>query len=96
MNEILERGLEFLRHRSASYREVFLGHGKATDEVLKDLATFCRAHTSTFHVEHSMSDRLDGRREVWLRVAHHLNLNEEQLWAIYGNHSITDSEPKEE
>lgn len=93
--ELYERGLELLRNRSSSYRAVFLGHGTATDEVLKDLARFCRAHESTFHYEHSMSDRLDGRREVWIRIAHHLNLSEEQLWSIYGNRSITDTEPKE-
>jgi hypothetical protein len=91
---LLERGLELLRHRAASYRDVFLGHGQSTDDVLQDLAKFCRAHESTFHVEHSMSDRLDGRREVWLRIAHHLHLNEEQLWAIYGNKSIPP-EPEE-
>lgn len=85
---LLDRGLALLKHRSASYRDVFLGHGRATDDVLKDLAQFCRAHESTFHVEHSMSDRLDGRREVWLRIANHLNLSEEQLWQIYGNKQI--------
>lgn len=90
-----ERGLQILRQRSASYREVFLGHGKSTDEVLKDLAKFCRAHESTFHPDHSMSDRLDGRREVFLRIAHNLHLSEEALWAIYGNHSILGN-PREE
>jgi hypothetical protein len=91
---LLERGMALLRHRSMSYRDVFLGHGKSTDDVLYDLAKFCRAHESTFHVEHSMSDRLDGRREVWLRIAHHLQLSESQLWGIYGNKSIS-SEPEE-
>jgi len=94
MNEIVERALEFLRHRADDYRTVFLGHGAATDRVLADLAKFCRAHESTFHVEHTVSDRLDGRREVWLRIERYLELNEEQLWQLYGNKSI-ESEPKE-
>ena len=89
---LLERGLALLRHRSMSYRDVFLGHGQSTDDVLQDLAKFCRAHESTFHVEHSMSDRLDGRREVWLRIAQNLHLSEEQLWEIYGNKSIKEEE----
>lgn len=94
VHRLIERGMALLRHRSMSYRDVFLGHGPSTDDVLQDLAKFCRAHESTFHVEHSMSDRLDGRREVWLRIAHHLHLSEEQLWAIYGNKSLP-SEPEE-
>ena len=91
---LLERGMALLRHRSMSYRDVFLGHGTSSDDVLHDLAKFCRAHESTFHVEHSMSDRLDGRREVWLRIAHHLHLSESQLWQIYGNKNI-QSEPED-
>jgi hypothetical protein len=38
-----------------------------------------------------VSDRLDGRREVWLRIASHLNLTEEQLWELYGSKTL----PKE-
>lgn len=95
MMDLLERGLELLRHRSASYRDVFLGHGQSSDDVLQDLAKFCYAYRSTFHVEHTISDRLDGRREVWLRIAQHLHLDEEQLWEIYGNKSITNDSPKE-
>lgn len=91
---LLERGMALLRHRSMSYRDVFLGHGRSSDEVLQDLAKFCRAHESTFHVEHSISDRLDGRREVWLRIAHYSHLSESQLWDIYGNKSI-QSEPED-
>ena len=26
---------------------------------------------------------MQGRREVWLRLAHHLNMSEEQLWNYY-------------
>ena len=91
---LIERGMALLRHRSMSYRDVFLGHGRSTDDVLHDLAKFCRAHESTFHVDHSMSDRLDGRREVFLRISHYLHLSETQLWDIYGNKSI-QSEPED-
>ena len=86
---LLIKAQEWLRSRQLAYQRVFLGHGFDTDIVLQDLAKFCRAHESTFHVEPSISDRLDGRREVWLRIAHHLHLTDEQLWSIYGNKSLT-------
>lgn len=86
---VLERAREWLRSRQLAYHRVFLGHGTDTDEVLQDLAKFCRAHESTFHADPRVAAMLDGRREVFLRIAHHLHLDDEQLWAIYGNHSLT-------
>ena len=79
-----------LANRALSYQRVFLHKGLDTDRVLLDLAKFCRARESTFHPDHSVSDRLDGRREVWLRIMHHLKLSEEQLWALYGNQRLPD------
>lgn len=87
---VLERAKEWLRGRQAAYQRIFLDHGYDTDLVLQDLAKFCRAHETTFHVEHSVSDHLDGRREVWLRIQQHLRLTDDELWKIYGNHSLTD------
>jgi hypothetical protein len=86
---LIQQAREWLRTRHTAYQRLFLGHGIDTDLVLQDLAKFCRAHVSTFHVEPAMSDRLDGRREVWLRISHHLHLTDEQLWDIYGNKSLT-------
>ena len=37
----------------------------------------------------------EGRREVWLRIAQHLNLSEENLWRAYGG-PITRSKPDEQ
>jgi hypothetical protein len=51
--------------------------------VLEDLAKFCRAHESTFHAEERVAGRLDGRREVWLRIQQHLQLSEDALWKLY-------------
>lgn len=81
---LLERAQRFLFRRRHAYRQVFTPDNVFTDEVLRDLAKFCRAHESTFATDHSLSDRLDGRREVWLRIQHHLKLTEEDLWRIYG------------
>ena len=92
---MLEKAREWLRSRQSAYQRIFLGHGIDTDIVLKDLAKFCRAHDSTFHVDARVSDILTGRREVFLRIAHHLKLTDDEIWKIYGNHSLTDSVPKE-
>lgn len=78
-----EAVLNFLRRRQTAYRRVFDRENVYTNEVLRDLAKFCRAHDSTFHADHAMSDRLDGRREVWLRIQQHLNLTDEELWKLY-------------
>ena len=79
-----------LRSRALAYKRIFLGHGKDTDAVLADLARFCRASESTYHVDQRLSDILVGRREVILRISHHLQLSEDQLWGLYGNKSLPD------
>jgi hypothetical protein len=70
-----------LANRRHAYREVF--KGPLAEDVLKDLAKFCRAHESTFHVEQSAHALAEGRREVWLRIAYHLNLSPDDLWRLY-------------
>lgn len=92
MPSLLEQARQFLLDRRADYRAVFVP-GPSTDRVLKDLAKFCRAHTSTFHPDHAVSDRLDGRREVWLRLQNQLHMTDDQLWELYGNRNLpTDSD----
>lgn len=86
---MLELAKRYLSGRQSAYQRVFAKESVDARIILEDLAKFCRAHESTFHVERSMSDRLDGRREVWLRIAHHLQLTEDQLWELYGNHTLT-------
>lgn len=83
--EMLDKARAFLRGRQHDYQITF--SGVQAQRVLADLARFCRAHRSTFHPEHAASDRLDGRREVWLRIQQHLKLDDEQLWKLYGKGS---------
>jgi len=71
----------FLFRRRHVYRATF--NGPVAHEVLVDLARFCRAHESTHAKDSRDAARLDGRREVWLRIAHHLELPPEQLWELY-------------
>lgn len=80
------------RRRNA-YRGVFLNPdgqvGVASNIVLADLKKFCRADRSTIQVSHLQqrvdpiaSALLEGRREVWLRIMHHLNVSDKDLFAI--------------
>jgi hypothetical protein len=78
---MIDRVKSYLRTRAQDYRQVFSGvHG---ERVLDDLAKFCRAHESTFNPDARMEGVLQGRREVWLRIARHLKMTEEELWSHF-------------
>ena len=80
----------FLAERQTDYIRTFgTPHGA---KVLADLAKFCRARESTFHADPRVHALAEGRREVWLRIAQHLNLTEEDLWRAYGG-PINVSQP---
>jgi hypothetical protein len=87
---------QFISRRRLAYVRTFDTQSPFAEEVLRDLARFCRANASTFHPDARVEGRLDGRREVWLRIVNHLNLTDEQLWAIHApapittNHGDTD------
>jgi len=85
VSSLIEQARDFLFRRRTAYVKTFLN--PFGDEVLRDLAKFCRAHATTFHAE--------GRREVFLRIAHHLNLSEDELWRLYGNNSAPVRNPNE-
>ena len=73
---------QFLSERRIDYVKTF--DTPAGEKVLADLAKFCRAHESTFHADPRVHAVAEGRREVWLRLQHHLQLTDEQLWKLYG------------
>lgn len=78
----LQQLRDFLsRRRNAYCKTFFTPHG---EEVLADLARFCRAHETTFHQDPRAHAVAEGRREVWLRLQKHLQLTDEQLWKLYG------------
>lgn len=58
--------------------------GPVAEIVLADLARFCRAHQSTFHQDPHLASKLDGRREVWLRIQRYLEMTDEEIWAMHG------------
>jgi hypothetical protein len=74
---------ELFRSRKRNYQLVFNKEDQAVLGVLKDLARFCRANESTFNKDPRIQANLDGRREVWLRITNHLQLNNEELYNLY-------------
>jgi len=76
------RILQFLRSRKTDYQLTF---GSVSGKrVLTDMAKFCRAFKSTYNADPYIAARLDGRREMWLRIQDHLCLTPEELSVIYG------------
>lgn len=73
---------DFISRRRTAYVKTFLNNVFG-QEVLADLARFCRANESTFHPDARAHAVAEGRREVWLRIQRHLQLTDDQLWALY-------------
>lgn len=74
--------LDVFRHRRRAYQLAF--GSPAGREVLEDLATFCRVCKPTYHADPRMDAIVEGRREVFWRIQHHLGLTSEQLVELYG------------
>ena len=78
---ILTHARLFISRRRTAYVKAFTG--PFGEEVLADLAKFCRATETTFHIDPRIHAVAEGRKEVWLRIQRHLQLTDEQLWAIH-------------
>ncbi len=61
-----------------AYQIVF-GDGPAGQTVLDDLSRFCRAEEPCWSEDQRHHARLEGRREVWLRIQAELKLPVEDL-----------------
>jgi hypothetical protein len=82
MTDLIRRMRDFLSARRTSYVRTF--SNPPGQEVLADLAKFCRASEPTFHPDPRVHAMLEGRREVWLRIQAHLQLSDAELWAKFG------------
>lgn len=80
--DAVTKAKQYLFRRRTAYVKTF--DGPLAEEVLMDLARFCRAHTPTFHPDPRIAAQLDGRREVWLRIQSHLRLSDDELWRLMG------------
>ena len=81
-----EKATEFkarMQGLSIAYSRVFEKQSPFTHEVLKDLAKFCRASETTFHQDPRIHAVLEGRREVWLKIANALNMTPEELYELH-------------
>lgn len=85
---LIDRARNYLARRRTAYVKTF--SGPFGEEVLADLAKFCRANQSTFHADPRVHAVAEGRREVFLRISQHLNLTDEQLWRLYGQPTRTE------
>jgi hypothetical protein len=88
---LIDAAMQLLRNRSHAYRITFTG--PRAEEVLADLAKFCRATESTFHPDPRAHAVAEGRREVWLRIQHQLKLSDDDLWKRYGGTTPTKEAP---
>ena len=91
MIEALKR---YLGNRRRAYQRVFGTGNPDAVVVMQDLARFCRAYQTTVTSDARASAVLEGRREVWLRIQQHLQLDEDTLWQLY--HGRTVKEPDNE
>lgn len=68
--------------RSLAYKRALLDKGHPNvwaQQMLKDLEQFCYAKKTTFHENERAHVLAEGRREVWLRIQHFLNISEAEL-----------------
>ena len=72
-----------LKATHLAYNQVFSRENVFTQDVLSDLAKFCRAHASTFHSDPRIHAALEGRREVWLLIQNYLNLSQDELYKLH-------------
>jgi len=80
-NEV--RAVDVIRRRKAAFRETFDENNLSNQMVMEDLARFCRAGQTTFHADARIDALLQGRKEVWLRIANHLGLDETELVDLF-------------
>lgn len=84
IQQLVEKTKHFLGGRRLAYRRVFNKESQDARDVLVDLAKFCRAHSTVYTATERETWLLIGRNEVWLRIQQHLNLTDDELWALYG------------
>lgn len=82
MADIIQATWNYLRGRKRAYLQTF--GNPVGEQVLRDLAKFCRAHETCFHADPRVHAALEGRREVFLRITQNMHLSTEELYRLYG------------
>ena len=71
----------FFQRRQSAYKKTF--DNPEGRKVLADLRRFCRATQPTADVNNvNTTFLLEGRREVWCRIAAHLQLTDEDVYNL--------------
>jgi hypothetical protein len=78
-----ERLKLFFKKRKIAYTRVFDAQSPFTRVVLSDLEKYCCAYQSTFHKDERVCLILQGRRDVFLRIAENLNLDLEDIYNLH-------------
>lgn len=86
--DAIDRLKNFLVTRKQAYCQVFKLEDKFAKTVLEDLAQFCRANETTFHADPRVHAVLEGRREVFLRITAHLELDSAELMKLFGRKDL--------
>ena len=80
LSDVRDKLRAIFASRQQNYKRTF--HGPVAREVLRDLAKFCRANKSVFDESQRATDIAIGRNEVWLRIANHLELSQDELFRL--------------
>lgn len=83
---------EYFHERCIAYNRAFDKQSPFTQTVMDDLAKFCRANESTYHVDARAHALMEGRREVFLRIQEFLSLNADQMLEKYTKSNLNDQE----
>lgn len=86
IRERLRELLDALGNRKRAYQQVF--GNPVGQSVLRDLMAFCKFDDTTHSDDELQTARLNGRREVMLRIQKHLHYTPEQLYAIYSGQTV--------
>lgn len=72
--------------------------GASGEAVLEDLSRFCRADEPCWSEDQRHHARLEGRREVWLRIQNELKLAIEELLQrrVGDSYNVVKIEPEDE
>ena len=99
--QITEAQASALLHATGELKtayQIVFGDGPAGRVVLDDLKRFCRADEPCWSEDQRHHARLEGRREVWLRIQAELNLPVEDLLQrrVGDTYVVMKIEPEEE
>jgi hypothetical protein len=94
IGDLINLTKNFLRDRKTSYQLTF--RNPQAQVCLQDLIKFCKANESCWGSTDAHRARLEGRREVWLRIQQHLGLSVEELFALYNGQPIKITQEESE